>query len=100
MGEEALTASAASLALFLGSSVAFTILTKTEVDHRAMLSSKEVVLALRKRLFSKSLSLSYENSDPLLIVEVDIRQLQVSASSMRLHLTCRRSISRRVADVI
>ncbi|GAX12597.1 ethanolamine-phosphate phospho-lyase [Fistulifera solaris] len=34
-----------------------------------MLSSKEVILVLRRRLFSKSLSLSYENSDPLLIVE-------------------------------
>lgn len=68
MNPKSQTATAASFALLVGSVLAHFWIDRKE--QRTTIS-KEVILALRKRLFSKSLSISYENSEPLLIVEVN-----------------------------
>ena len=59
-----------AVALFIGTALLSLIPRKNETEDKVTHLSKEEVLRLRQQLFSKSLSVSYENSNPLMFMKV------------------------------
>jgi hypothetical protein len=59
-----------AVALFVGTALLSLISRKNETEDKIDHHSKEEVLRLRQQLFSKSLSVSYENSNPLMFMKV------------------------------